>query len=246
VPTVHSQPVGLKYDLAAASNDDTATTGGGFDGKGNAMPAEMLPAQIEYGGIDFKLAPAATGKPNALVAKGQTIQLPAGHYNRVYVLAASASGDRTATFRVGEKSVDLNVQDWGGFIGQWDTRLWKNEPSHEWAISAHHAVWPPADLQERERRAPSVRFPQDYVGLRPGFVKPAGVAWYASHHHTAAGLNEPYQYSYLFAYAIDLPANARTLKLPDNDQVRVFAISVADENPELIPAQPLYDTLSPH
>ena len=246
VATVHSQPVALKYDLAAASNDDTPTTGGGLDGKGNAMPAEMLPAQIEYGGVEFKLAAAATGTPNVLVARGQTIQLPAGHYNRVYVLAASASGDKTAAFRVGEKSVDLNVQDWGGFIGQWDTRQWKNEPSHEWAISAHHAVWPPTDMRERERRAPSPRFPEDYLGLRPGFVKPAGVAWYASHHHTADGLNEPYQYSYLFAYAIDLPAKTRTLRLPDNDQVRVFAISVADENPELIPAQPLYDTLSPH
>jgi alpha-mannosidase len=246
VVTVHSQPVALKYDLAAASNDDTPSTGGGFDGKGNAMPAEMLPAQIEYAGVGFKLAQAATGTPNVLVARGQTIQLPAGHYNRVYVLAASASGDKTAAFRVGEKSVDLNVQDWGGFIGQWDTRLWTNESSHEWAISAHHPAWPPADMQERERRAPSPRYPEDYVGLRAGFVKRAGVAWYASHHHTAAGLNEPYQYSYLFAYAIDLPANARTLQLPDNDQVRVFAISVAEENPELIPAQPLYDTLSPH
>ena len=38
-----SQPVKLKYDLAAASNDDTKTAGGGMDGKGNALPAEMLP-----------------------------------------------------------------------------------------------------------------------------------------------------------------------------------------------------------
>jgi alpha-mannosidase len=34
-------------------------------------------------------------------------------------------------------------------------------------------------------------------------VKPVDVAWYASHYHTADGLNEPYQYSYLFAYAMD-------------------------------------------
>jgi alpha-mannosidase len=31
--------------------------------------------------------------------------------------------------------------------------------------------------------------------------------------------------------------------LPDNDQIRVLAISVADENAEVRPAQPLYDVL---
>jgi alpha-mannosidase len=79
--------------------------------------------------------------------------------------------------------------------------------------------------------------------MRPGFIKPADVAWYVSHHHTSAGLNEPYQYSYLFAYAIDLPANARTLTLPVNDKIRILAVSVAEENPPVKPAQPLYDTL---
>jgi len=34
VAAVHSQPVALQYDLAAASNDDTKTAGGGFDGRG--------------------------------------------------------------------------------------------------------------------------------------------------------------------------------------------------------------------
>ena len=70
---IHSQPVTLKYDLAVASNDDTKIEGGGFDGKGNAMPAEMLPAQIAYHGVEFQLAPAKTGMPDAVVARGQTI-----------------------------------------------------------------------------------------------------------------------------------------------------------------------------
>jgi len=243
VAAINSQPVTLNYDLAAATTDDTKTAGGGFDGKGNAMPAEMLPAQVEFHGVDFKLAPAATGTPDAVVAKGQTISLPSGQYNRVYLLAASADGDQTAAFRVGDKSVDLKIQDWSGFLGQWDTRIWKDEPVRNWAISAHHPTWPPADMQERERRAPSPRYPEDYLGLRAGFVKPADVAWYASHHHTADGLNEPYRYSYLFAYAIDVPANARTLTLPNNEKIRVLAVSVAEENPRLNPAHPLYDTL---
>jgi alpha-mannosidase len=92
--------------------------------------------------------------------------------------------------------------------------------------------------------SPVARYPEDYTGLRAGFVKPAGIAWYASHHHTADGLNEPYQYSYLFAYALETPVNARTLTLPNNDKIRVLAISMAEENPQLSPAQPLYDPLN--
>ncbi len=238
---VQSQPVTLNYDLAVASNDDTKTEGGGFDGRGNAIPAEMLPSEINYRGVRFNLAAAKTGVPDAVIAKGQQIALPEGHYNRVYILAASADGDQTATFKAGNRAVDLNIEDWGGFVGQWDTRIWKNEPARDWAISAHHAVWPPPPNWPKQW---SPRYPDDYVGLQPGYVKPADLGWYDSHHHTVDGLNEPYQYSYLFAYSIDLPANTKTLSLPDNNKIRILAVSVAEENPDIKPVQPLYDTLN--
>ena len=82
-----------------------------------------------------------------------------------------------------------------------------------------------------------------YTGLTPGFIKRAPVAWYASHRHTATGENEPYSYSYLFAYQLDLPPNARTLTLPDDGNVRVLAVTAADCEATIEPAQPLYDTL---
>ena len=105
-------------------------------------------------------------------------------------------------------------------------------------------AWPPADEQERERRPVSPRYPEDYVGLQPGYVKTAALAWYASHQHTADGLNQPYHYSYLFAYPIELSAGETALTLPDNDKIRILAISVAEENPELRSAQPLYDVFN--
>ena len=217
VAAVHSVPVTLRYDLATASNDGTKSQGG-FDGKGNALPAEMLPAQIRFNDVQFQLASAQAGVPNAVVAKGQTIDLPAGLYNRVYLLAASADGDQKATFRVGNTGVDLNVEDWGGFIGQWDDRQWTSkDTSHD-----------------------------DYgqmTGIKPGYIKRADLAWYCSHHHNAAGDNVPYRYSYLFAYSIDVPAGAKTITLPDNDRIRILAMSVANENPAVKPAQPLYDVL---
>lgn len=214
---IHSEPVKLAYDLATATNDGERTASG-FDGHGNALPAEMLPAQITFDGVHFQLAQAKTGTPNALVAKGQTIDLPAGHYNRVYLLAASADGDQKATVEAGGKGTELTFQNWGGYIGQWDNRQWN--PSN----TAHDNYG-------------------EMVGLTPGFIKRANLAWYCSHHHDAAGKNVPYSYSYLFGYAIDLPSGARTIKLPDNNKIRVLAISVAEENPEITPVQPLYDVL---
>ncbi len=256
-PGVTSEPVALQYDLAAASNDDTKTVGG-FDKEGNALPAEMLPTKLQVNGVGFTLAPAATGKPDAVTAKGQAITLPKGAFNKVYVLAASSDGDQRADFQVGKMPASLTVQDWGGFVGQWDTRIWKQKPDFvtqggrngtpehqvalrkDYAISAAHQPW---DLKSAGSPDWSPKYPDDYVGLRPGYVKPATLAWYASHHHTAEGLNEPYQYSYLFMYSLDLPPGAGTLTLPENPAIRILGISVAKEEPAVVPAQPLFDTL---
>ncbi len=214
---IQSTPVVLKYDLATASNDG-AKSQGGFDSQGNALPAEMLPEQVTFNDVQFHLARAKTGTPNALVPRGQALDLPWGNYKRMYILAASSDGDQKATFKVGNTSVDLNIQNWGGFIGQWDDREWSSKDTSN----------------------------DDYgqmTGLKPGYIKRADLAWYCSHHHNAAGENVAYRYSYLFAYPIVLPAGAKTIMLPDNDKIRIFAISIADENPAVKPMQPLYDVL---
>ncbi len=116
---VNSQPVELKYDLAAASEDDTQSTGG-FDAKGNALPAEMLPAEVKLNGVDFHLAPAERTSPMRWWPRGRRSSCPAGDFNKVYVVAASDDGDQEATFQVGEHAAKVDVEDWGGFIGQWD------------------------------------------------------------------------------------------------------------------------------
>jgi alpha-mannosidase len=217
VASVRSAPVPLHYDVATASTDGTKSDRG-FDGKGDALPAEMLPAEIAFNDVQFQLAPAKSGSPNAVIAKGQTIDLPAGHYNRVYLLEASADGDQKTTFKIGDTRVDLNVENWGGFIGQWDDRQWTSQDtSHD-------------DYGEM-------------TAIKPGFIKRADLAWYCSHHHDAAGENVPYSYSYLFAYPIELPPGAKTITLPDNDKIRIMAISVADEDAAVRPVQPLYDVL---
>jgi alpha-mannosidase len=231
VAVVHSTPVSLKYDVAVATSDG-AQSSAGFDGKGNSLPAEMLPAQITYNNVQFQLA-AGSKKSNALIARGQTIPLPSGRYsgryNRIYVLAASSDGDQKTTFKLGNQSVDLTIQDWGGFIGQWDDRQWiaKDIPIEGQPGKTEHDDY------------------AEMTGIKSGYIKRATLAWYCSHHHNAAGENIPYGYSYLFAYPVDLPAGVNTIQLPDNDKIRILAISVAEEDPEVRPVQPLYDVLPP-
>ncbi|MGA8027176.1 MAG: glycoside hydrolase family 38 C-terminal domain-containing protein [Bryobacteraceae bacterium] len=230
VPGVRSAPVTLQYDLATASGDGAPVTGG-FDGKGNALPAEMLPSEITFDDVQFHLAPAKTGAPNAVAAKGQSIDLPSGHFTRVYVLAASMDGDQQGAFNVGGKTTDLNIEDWSGFIGQWDDRQWTAK-----------------DVSIPARRGRPARTEHDdyaeMTGIKPGYIKRANLAWYCSHHHNTKGENVPYEYSYLFGYAMELPSGAKTITLPQNEKIRVLGISVAEENPEVKPAQPLYDTLA--
>jgi alpha-mannosidase len=216
--TVHSEPIKLNYDLAGASNDGSRTAEG-FDGQGNSLPAEMLPSEITFSDVKFELASAKSGVPNALITRGQTITLPQGRFDRLYVLAAATNGDQKGTLEVGGKKVELDIEDWGGFIGQWDDRRWSKSGAND-------------DYGEM-------------IALKPGFIKRADLAWYCSHHHNATGENVPYGYSYLFMYPVELPPGTQSLKLPDNDKIRVLAMSVAEVHPQVELVQPLYDLLPP-
>ncbi|MCG6956589.1 MAG: glycosyl hydrolase-related protein [Gemmatimonadetes bacterium] len=251
-----NQAVALPYDVRVATFDGKPTDGC-FDcdldrpsasPQGRALAAEMLPDSVAYNGIHFHLGPA--DGPDAVTARGQTIQLPVGDFNRVYLLAASYGGDQAATFRVGSESVALNIEDWGGFIGQWDDRIWQDTQVQVPVPSEPAAADSSRGAQRARRmramaaeRGPMWRTEMQYVGLRPGFIKRAPVGWFASHDHAPDGSNEAYSYSYLFAYAIDVPAGATTLTLPDNPRIRILAASVAREATPVTPAHPLYDTL---
>jgi alpha-mannosidase len=233
-----SEPIALEYDLDVATVDGEKSSAG-FNGKGAALPAEMLPGEIAYGGITFRLA--GGDKPNAVVAKGQSIALPSG-LRRVYILAASAGEDQKAAFGIGLKSVDLTIPSWGGFIGQWDDRQWK-QTEVQIPPRTPPAGTPPDIAAQLQRPRTRIDPYGQMVGITPGFIKRSALAWFASHHHTAAGTNEAYSYSYLFAYAIDVPANAGKLVLPANENIRILAITGSNERNKVMPAQPLYDTL---
>lgn len=216
---VTSQVVALAYDADVAST--RAQRNDGSMNASGAYPAEIFPTQINRGGVDFQFGSTADGKKNALIAHGQNLELPAGNFNRVHLLAA-ADGDTTGEIKIGSMKWSMDVPDWTGYIGQWDNRLWDN-PEHK------------IDLE------PS----QPPIGLVPGYIKRTPVAWFATHHNTPTG-DAYYGYSYLFEFSYDLPAGAKTLTLPDNSKIRVLAVSVANEPAEVALAAPLYDTLDDH
>jgi alpha-mannosidase len=79
------------------------------------------------------------------------------------------------------------------------------------------------------------------TGLQKGYIKRDEVAWYTTHLNRDT-LVLPYQYGYIFKYKLDASPASGTLQLPENESIKIFAISLAD-NPsdQAEPALPLYD-----
>ena len=130
-------------------------------------------------------------------------------------LLASAIYDSKAEFRFDKSVVPLQIQSGTGYIGQFYNR----------------------------------HFADDNVAVtkidRP-YVKGADIAWFASHGHYAyPSRNEAYQYTYIYAFELNVPNGAKTLELPLNQNVKVFAITVSEGADESVqPLQPLTDEFS--
>ncbi|WP_176736572.1 alpha-mannosidase [Oligoflexus tunisiensis] len=117
-----SMPVPLVFDQDVASPADQKTDGSMSDA-GASYPAELFPKTLVSEDILFQLGPTGSGQANAVTARGQTIQLPPGDYDRLYVLAA-ADEETSATFRLQGRPVIQSIQKWFGFLGTFDRRTW--------------------------------------------------------------------------------------------------------------------------
>jgi len=200
---------------------ENASANGAFDVAGATFPAEMIGDTVTSEGIVFKIGPHTKGTAanNAVRCEGQTIALPAGNFNCVYLLAAATDGDEIGTFAFGITHTTFGVQNWIGFIGSWDNRVF-------------------------EGKVPELTYSVDNPLSRidAGFIKRDPVAWYCDHHYTKGGKDAIYSYCYLFKYALDVPDGAKTVTLPHNPNIRVFAMTVAlDPAVGTFSACPLYD-----
>lgn len=229
VAPAKSTPVPLDYDTSVATFTgkpaegcfDCSFNDPAADGQGHALPAEMLPSTIDFDGIRFHIG--SSGKNDAVIARGQSIPLPQTNFNRVYVLAAAYGGDQWASLAIDGKQEEIEIPEWTGFVGQWDSRILTTK------TETIDGAPQPVTVFNGE--------------ITPGFIKRAPIAWYLSHRHATDGSNEAYAYSYLFAFPIEVPMGAKTLTLPNNDKIRVLAITVDDDHADAQPAQPLYDVL---
>ena len=85
--------------------------------KGISIPGELWEEQIVSSGVPFWQL--REEMKNAMTCRGQTFKIPAGATS-VSVLAASANGDKTVTFRAGGKEIPVTVQDFHDNVGAWD------------------------------------------------------------------------------------------------------------------------------
>ncbi len=214
-----STPLSLPYDLDATTLA-AHTQDGDFDGHGRSIPGDLLPSTLVSDGVTFQLGPVS-GQKNALVCRGQDLQIPSGKSRKLYLLASSADGDTMAEFKIGNQTLRRRIEAWDGFIGQWDNRLWGGVVptlAYDW----HNPM----------------------VGLEPGFIKRDPVAWYADHRRLRNGSDDIYGFCYLFRYSIDIPDGSDNVTLPNNPRIRVMAATVASNPNDLtVPIQPLYDVL---
>ncbi len=210
--------VPLKYNADVVSSAAHPADGRFADRR--AISAEQFPSALTVDGVKFAFGPKSDKAKNAVLAQGQTIALPHGT-KRVYLIAA-ANSDTSATFKIGNHSVTKVVEGWRGYMGQWDNRQWAGDPG------------------------PNFGNYGEMIGLTPAFVKSGEVAWYASHAHLPTG-NTFYDYTYMFKLGLDVPAGAKTLTLPSNSKIKIFAVSATHtENDDAIPASPLSDNLADH
>lgn len=127
-------------------------------------------------------------------------------------LLAAAVGDTVGRFKVGNRATVLSVPNFTGAVAQWDSRLVGG------------------------------RFVGTYEALAPAYTKRQPVALVCTHRHNRDGGNEAYVFCYLFKFRLNVPRGATTLILPDNDKIRLFALSAADDpNGDTAPGQDLYD-----
>ena len=189
---------------------------GNIDGYGNSLAGELIPDTLVYLGIPFVMGPKSPQAMNTVSCNGQRIKLPKGGDREMHILACAVNGATDGELFVDYFSHRLWIQDYAEPIAQWNNRLVAG------------------NLNESKD------------GIAPGYVNRQPIAWYGSHRHTADGQNEAYRMSYLFESVIPIEAGSLEITLPNNPNIKVFAITLAEESSEKFFArtQSLYDEIS--
>ena len=166
-----------------------------------AFPAELWPATLEVEGVPFRLAAGGASGAQALAARGQQLRFPSDGWQALWLLLASAGGERRSEIALG--------------------------PSHAaiWLVAAS-ALEP---LAREDQATGIVAGPLGFWRLRPGYARAATVAWTADHAHDAGGRDVAYTPVSIFATRVPLDPATNEIWLPTTPELLVFAATlVAD------------------
>ena len=176
------------------------------------FPTELVPAKINSGNISYNLE--TDGNFNSLKCNGQKISISEGN-NTISILVASIR-DCNASFMWSDidgnhlKEDKHHISSMTGFLGQWDTRIWKRKPKHH--------------LKNRRDYA----WINKCVGVQPGFINRDRLEWYSTHTHKN-GQDQAYQYGYMYTITLDIPRGASSLTLPDDTHVHILAMTTSQQ-----------------
>ena len=183
----------LPYNQDVVSFDRNRADGN-FENR-ESYPAELFPQEIVSEGVHFKMGGTTDEENNVADCKGQTISLPSG-YNKIYLLAAAA-GDIQSEFFVGSQPVNLPIQNWTAFVGQFYDRQFA---ANKWDVIKVQAPFVKSSNIAWFASHSHMRYPTK---------------------------NEAYKYCYIYKYEMNVPKDATTITLPKNDKIKVFAITVS-------------------
>ena len=240
-------PITLPFNLDGVSTDANRADGN-FDGKGQTLAGELLPSELMLDSVSFKFGSSSPGVMNMLVPKGQRLTLPSGSFNRLYILAAAVGGDVATSIGIGavgpSATPTITVREWQGPVGMWDTPLKEPRLLREVFLpQMGRQTWTQEAIQNDlvTRFDPATGAVSGIDQIRRGFVKRDRVAWVGTHRHAPDG-NQVYIQSYVFAYAIDLPVDAREVRLPNEERIRILAMTAVREPHHTWPAGVLYSS----
>ena len=196
----------------AVATPNAARASASMDDKGRSYPAKLL----RPGKIEHASVPftiAGTQAAMALPCEGQEIALPDGDWDRVHLLVASIDGDADVDFHLDGKAQRATVHHWTDKLAAWIGRV-----------------------------GPDANYTSDPAHWTGGFIKPADVAHTCTHRHDGkTNADEPYEFCHLFRVSLSTHG-AKTLTLPKNGAVRLFAVTMeASGNSTAPPAAPLID-----
>lgn len=177
-----------------------------------SYPAELVDDVVVSEGVVFNMGSRQDEQKNIVACNGETIDIPTGNYNKIYILASSEDAN-TGEFVVGNQKTNLKIGRWTGKIGQHYVQLFESDQT-----------------KVKELRTP--------------YLNSDNIAWFSSHRHYGyPSGNQTYEYCYMYCYELNIPQGAKTITLPNNNKIKIFALTAVEKQADDIEfSQPIFES----